>query len=89
MDSVPFLSSLIAVVWLVLWFFRSDKRPANEPMIGVFALRQTARQKATKAKVGARPTPVASEAAAAAPAADAPRQDHRSGAVRPRGGRRD
>lgn len=63
MDSVPFLTSLIAVVWLVLWFFRSDKRPANEPMIGIFALRQTARPKPTRVKIGARPTTPSTDAA--------------------------
>ena len=71
MDSVPFLTSLIAVVWLVLWFFRSDKRPANEPMTGIFALRQTARLKPAKVKIGARPKPPSADAGA--PAASGPR----------------
>lgn len=87
MDSVPFLTSLIAIVWLVLWFLRNDKRPANEPMDGIFALRQSARLKPTKAKIGARPSSAGK--AAASPMASARRQDQRSSGIGPRPERRE
>lgn len=40
MDSLPFFSAIIAVAWLIIWFVRQDRKPSDEQIDGVFAMRR-------------------------------------------------
>ena len=44
MDSLPFFSAIIAVTWLIIWFVRQDKKPSDEQIDGVFAMRRPVKQ---------------------------------------------
>lgn len=56
MEAVSYSLLVIAIAWVVVWFFTNDRKRPGEPTTGFFAMRREAAEEAEAKNTKGRPT---------------------------------